>query len=168
MLRILLSRIASRASRASPSLSSTRRMSIGLPLVTRSIDVSPFLADRRGSGFQREEERRPLAGRGLHPDPSAVALDDALAQREADAGARILLRPVQPLEDDEQALKCLGSMPMPLSFTEKIHSAPSLRAEMWTRGRVTSLRNLMALPTRFWKTCTSCVRSASTVGRSSW
>ena len=52
----------------------------------------------------REEERRPLAKLRFEPDAAAVALDHFLAQRQADAGARILLVRVQALEDDEDAL----------------------------------------------------------------
>ncbi len=38
----------------------------------------------------------------LRPDAPAVALDDALHDRQADAGAFIFLRAVQPLEDAEE------------------------------------------------------------------
>jgi hypothetical protein len=53
---------------------------------------------------EREGEACALSGRGVHPDPSAVPLDDLLADGEADAGAGVLLARVQALEDDEDAL----------------------------------------------------------------
>src|SRR3954453_13367710 len=59
-----------------------------------------------------------------------------------------------------------GSMPMPLSATEKCHSSPSRRPRISTRG-ASSARNFSALATRFWKSCASCTQSPSTVGRSS-
>ena len=50
----------------------------------------------------------PLPGLGFQPDPPAVALDDALAQGEADPGAGVLLLAVETLEDHEQALEVPG------------------------------------------------------------
>src|SRR6266498_3106082 len=41
---------------------------------------------------QREKERRALAGLGFHPDPPAVHLDDALGDRQAEAGSALLSR----------------------------------------------------------------------------
>src|SRR6266542_4092188 len=41
---------------------------------------------------QREIERRALAGLGFHPDPPAVHLDDALGDRQAEAGSALLSR----------------------------------------------------------------------------
>src|ERR1051326_1129662 len=41
----------------------------------------------------------------FHPDASAVALDNFLAEGQADAGARIVLAAVQALEDDEDAVE---------------------------------------------------------------
>src|SRR5829696_4432294 len=49
----------------------------------------------------RESERAAFAGLRLHPDPSAVPIDDLLADREADAGARVLGLRVEPLEHHE-------------------------------------------------------------------
>src|SRR5687767_1540778 len=44
-------------------------------------------ADRHG-----ERERRPLTERGLHPQPAAVHLDDALRDGQAEPGAADLAR----------------------------------------------------------------------------
>src|SRR5579871_465818 len=48
-------------------------------------------------GWKGEEECRALPRLRLYPDPAAIALDDALANSQADAGAGILM-PVQALE----------------------------------------------------------------------
>src|SRR5206468_9421937 len=45
-----------------------------------------------------EVEHGAAAGAWLEPDAAAVALDDAPAQRQADAAARVLVAGVQPLE----------------------------------------------------------------------
>ncbi len=49
----------------------------------------------------------PSPGLRLDPDAAAVALDDLLADRQADAGARVLVAAVQALEDHEDALDVL-------------------------------------------------------------
>jgi len=54
----------------------------------------------------------------IHPDFSAVPLHDALADCEADAGARNFF-PMQPFENAEDAAVVLRGDPMPLSRTEK-------------------------------------------------
>src|SRR5687768_5634100 len=54
---------------------------------------------------QREAECRADARLGLDLDAPPVALDDLLADREADAGAVIVAAAVQPLEQDEDALE---------------------------------------------------------------
>src|SRR5262245_47396176 len=46
-------------------------------------------------------ERRTHPALRLHPDATAVAFDNLLADRQADAGARILVAGVQPLENLE-------------------------------------------------------------------
>src|SRR3954451_6906162 len=53
---------------------------------------------------QREAECAALAGGALRPDPATVLLDDALADRKPDAGARIVLLAVEPVERLEDAL----------------------------------------------------------------
>jgi hypothetical protein len=45
-----------------------------------------------------KEERRAFGGLRLNPDLAAVAFDDPFANGETDAGARILVAAVQPLE----------------------------------------------------------------------
>src|SRR5712691_10442974 len=50
--------------------------------------------------------------------------------------------------------KYFGSMPIPLSLTENVHSRPFFFAAMWTLGFFVPW-NLIALPTRFRKTCAS-------------
>src|SRR6185503_9800105 len=58
-----------------------------------------------GSGraaVEGEVERRALAGPALGPDPSAVAMHDALHARQPDPGARELADGVQALERREQ------------------------------------------------------------------
>src|ERR1044071_2564595 len=52
-------------------------------------------------------ELAALARGRRHPDRSAMALDDLLADREADAGAGVFPHRVQPLEDHEDALEVL-------------------------------------------------------------
>ena len=95
----------------------------------------------------------------LHPDPAAIRLDDPLANRQADSGSRIIL-PVQPLEDPEDLLRVfrLDSDAVVLHRKEPIPVAAA-RAEMWMRGG-SSLRYLIALPTRFCNSCTSRISCA--------
>ncbi len=49
------------------------------------------------------------AGLRLHPDLSAVALDDLLADGQADAVARIFAARVQALEDDKNVFRVLAA-----------------------------------------------------------
>ena len=56
---------------------------------------------------QGEMKRAALAGAARHPDPSAVLVDDALADGQPDAGARVVLLAVQALERLEDALGML-------------------------------------------------------------
>src|ERR1051325_1709818 len=63
--------------------------------------------------------------------------------------------------------KYCGSMPMPLSATLMCHSPASSCAPTWMWGARSLLRNLSALPIRFWNTCASCTSSPSTVGSAS-
>src|SRR6185503_4538874 len=63
---------------------------------------------------QGEKKRRAPARLRFHPDPAAMAFDDFLADRQADAGAGIFLAAVQPLEDQEDALKILRSDANPI------------------------------------------------------
>src|SRR6266568_2722364 len=93
------SRTASMTRSTSPGLSSTRRMCIRRALFVASMALA---VAREG-----ELERGARAGLGLDPDPPAVALDDLLADGEADAGAGVLGAGVQPLEDDEDPVHVL-------------------------------------------------------------
>src|SRR3990172_4038740 len=60
---------------------------------------------------KREPEHRAAAGRGIDPDFPAMALDDALADRQPDAGARELAPRVQALENDEKLPAVFGRDP---------------------------------------------------------
>ncbi len=51
-----------------------------------------------------------------------MTLHNAFAESQPNARPRVLLPGVQALEDDKDALKKLGSMPMPLSRMEMTHS----------------------------------------------
>src|SRR4051812_36585838 len=55
-----------------------------------------------------EAEGGAVARLRLDPDPAAVALDDLAAERQADAGAGVLVAGVQALEHAEDALVVLG------------------------------------------------------------
>jgi len=77
-----------------------------------------------------------------------VPLDDALQIGEADAGCPDIPCAVQPLEDDEMHRAYCGSMPMPLSRTEKRQS-PFLPLLADVNLGVARPLNLMALPMRF-------------------
>src|SRR5215813_9125486 len=55
-----------------------------------------------GKLTNREIKGGPRAGLRFHPDAPAVALDDLLADRQADAGAGVLAAGVQALEHLEQ------------------------------------------------------------------
>ena len=69
-----------------------------------------------------------------------MALDDFLAHRQADARALIFVASVQTLEDNEDsARRIAGSIPIPLSCTEKIH----------TRGRAGSYQNESPAPCHY-------------------
>ena len=103
---------------------------------------------RMGDG---EVEGRALAGLRLDPDPAAVALDDFLADRQADAGAGILVAGVQALEDQEDAFGVLrvDADAVVADGEEPCVGAGRSAQRGCAGGR--SPRNLMALPMRFWK-----------------
>ena len=58
-------------------------------------------------------------------------------------------------------------MPMPLSRHSSSQESATRRALRWTVGDRDGSRNLIALPTRFWKSWTSSGCSPRTTGRSS-
>ena len=53
-------------------------------------------------------KRGALAGLRFHPDSPAVAIHDSLADRQADARARVLRAGVQAFEDQKDAIQRLG------------------------------------------------------------
>src|SRR5205823_7981930 len=57
-----------------------------------------------------EKEGRSLPECRFHPDAAAVALHDALTDRQADSGSRIRM-PVQPLENSKDLLNIVGVDP---------------------------------------------------------
>src|SRR5579864_1926272 len=84
-----------RASSASLSLSSTRRIWATLPPASSLFIVMPCFI-RNG-----EVKGAAVAQLGFHPDAAAMARDHAAADGQADAGAGIDLLVVKALEDLE-------------------------------------------------------------------
>src|SRR5438093_1586472 len=72
--------------------------SLGLSSTSKISTASGMMAP----SLEGEVEGGALIGLGVGPDASAVALDDALHDGQADSGPLVLLGPVQPLEDAEQ------------------------------------------------------------------
>src|SRR5271166_1059704 len=98
VLRTFASLSASRVRRTSAGLSSTNRMSIGL---TGFIILVPSFI-RNG-----EMEGGTCSRFRLHPHAAAVPFHNLFADRQANAGARILLTAVQALENNENPVKIL-------------------------------------------------------------
>ena len=125
----------------------------------------------RPSLHRQGEVKRAIPGPGSDSTQMrpAVALDDLLADRQADAGARVLLAAVQPLED---ARRCGRSTAGRCRCRCRARRTPTRRAFAPRRDvdarAVRAARNLMALPIRFWKSWTSWLSSARTVGSGSW
>ena len=160
---------ASRVISTSPGSSSTSRTSIGADgfstcgaaLSVRGGRVSARAAAGRAAGAPGS-----WCLRRVEPDAAAVVLDDLLAQGQADAGAGVLGRGCRRWKMTKTCSAYSGSMPMPLSATERpIVAVASARcrdhAARW------SPRNLRALLMRFWKSGSSSGGSPGTVGRSS-
>src|SRR6185503_17183951 len=82
-----------------PGLSSTRRISMGFTW---------------GSRLHREPELDAFADARLNPNPSPVALDDLLADRETNPRPRVLPGLVEALEDEKYALSVFGPNPDPV------------------------------------------------------
>jgi len=111
---------------------------------------------------------------GLQPDAPAVALHDLLADGEADPRAGYSSS-CAALEYREDAPKYSGWIPMPLSSGRsaipdhgpggQVDHTPDLTPGGQMDHRWRGLRNLMALPRRFWSNCTNWERSARTTGR---
>src|SRR5688572_20196232 len=87
LLRTLFSSRASMVSSTSGWLSSTSKISTGLP----AIAVTSYLLDRR----QGEQEPRPFTRFGVQPHTSPVPFDDLLAYRQPDPRTRIFVSGVQ-------------------------------------------------------------------------
>src|SRR5438128_2303452 len=78
-----------------------------------------------------EKEARALAGSRFDPNPPAVPLDDALADRQAHSGAGILLTGMQPLEDLKNPAEMLRVNANPIIAHRKDpFSVPLLRANV--------------------------------------
>src|SRR5258706_8028996 len=67
----------------------------------------------RGRARKREEEGSALVHGAFRPDAPAVALDDALHGREADARALEVAAGMKPLERLEESLRLRGVEPPP-------------------------------------------------------
>src|ERR1043166_7549686 len=59
------------------------------------------------TGWYGKEERRSLAGFRLDPDAPTMALDNFLAQGQANASTRVAVPRVQTLKDDKNPLSVL-------------------------------------------------------------
>jgi hypothetical protein len=68
-----------------------------------------------------------------------VALDDAFTAGQPDAGAGVLLAAVEARNTSKMRSMSSGSIPIPSSWTETTHSAPSRSAETCTRGGASPL-----------------------------
>src|SRR5579862_1094699 len=105
LLRTLLPFNTSWVSRTSPALSSTSKMSTGIGNGCKFILFSPMRLSFRGR--HRETKRDSAFRRRLDPNTASVALDDLLANSEADARPGILGVRVKPLKDDEDSVGVL-------------------------------------------------------------
>src|ERR1700687_310651 len=79
-------------------------MSSGLSSTSK---MSARWSSMRGGAFRCEVKCCAVIDRGLDPDTAAVALDDALYDCQADAGAREILRAMQSLKHVEQLVGIL-------------------------------------------------------------
>src|SRR5947209_5640035 len=80
-------------------LCSANSRSLGLSSTSR---ISTVWSGMGRLSFQRKEKRGAAVGRRLGPDTPAVAVDDALHDREAHSSACIVLGTVQPLEHPKE------------------------------------------------------------------
>lgn len=81
------------------------------PGLTSAPFLRPFPVHR-----YREMKRRTLAELRLHPNFSAVALDDFLAHRQADARPCVLFARVQALKNHKNPFGVLRVDPDPVVF----------------------------------------------------
>src|SRR5581483_7436464 len=78
--------------------------SLGLSSTSRISTRLLFITAPRSQG---EIEGRALVRDGVGPDATPMTHDDTLDERQAHAGALVLLGAVQPLEDPEQLVGVL-------------------------------------------------------------
>src|SRR6266478_1242336 len=96
LLITLASLKTSRVRRASPGLSSTSRISIGLEFISFSLRPR-----------NREQKCRALSKLRFHPNSSSVTFYDLSADGQTDAGAGVFLARVKPLEHLKDTLEVL-------------------------------------------------------------
>src|SRR5215469_12464186 len=136
-LRTLFSANASLVMRTSPGSSSTSSTWI----------ITPASSGAIGSALTRRGNRQRPPDRGtrsagmifVDPDLAAVEVDDLPAQRQPDAGARVGVARVQPLEDHEYAFAIGGIYPDPVVLAGELpHVAVALGRQPDNRGYVNS------------------------------
>ncbi|OLT46786.1 hypothetical protein BJF88_04080 [Cellulosimicrobium sp. CUA-896] len=118
---------------------------------------------------EREADRRALLAvrAGLDPDAAAVVLDDALAQREADAGPSYTSFACRRWKITNTRSAYSGSIPMPLSATDSSQWVAWASTPTCTRGARSGCRNFTAFPTRFASSWCRSARSPTTTGSGS-
>ena len=87
----------------------------------------------------------------LHPDAASVPFHDFLGDGQSDSTSRILGASVQALEDFEDPVGVLRVDPNAIVFYRENPIGRPLLGGNVDPGRPKP-RNLMLLPTRFWKT----------------
>ena len=114
--------------------------------------TGPFVASP-GPHRDCEAKGGAVAHLGLHPDASSVAFDDSLADRQAHARARVLVAPVQAVEDLEDSP---GMFRSDADAVVPDGEDPGLVLPLCTDVNPggPSFVNLIALPSRFWNTWT--------------
>src|SRR2546421_5170451 len=105
-------------------LCSASSTSFGLSSTSR---ISTVWSGMGRLSCQGKEKRGAAVGLRLGPDTPAVAVDDALRDRQADAGAVIVLGAVQPLEHPKE-LVGVAHVEADAVVAHKIHGLPALRA----------------------------------------
>src|SRR5689334_10979679 len=88
------------------------------------------------SNGYREVEGCALPGLGFHPDPSAVAVDDLLGDRQTDAGAGILRTRMQPLKHRKNRFRIFRSDADAVVANRKLPLARNLPCRHMHDGRV--------------------------------
>lgn len=85
---------------------------------------------------QREEKRGALAALALGPDTTAVAMNDALNDGEADTGSGKVIRRVQPLENSKEPVFPLHFKSFTVVADEKDLFPIGLRGAEFNRARL--------------------------------